>query len=183
LARTDPLTGLANGRTFRERLDHDIALSTRLGASLTVAYIDLDDFKRVNDTEGHSAGDALLVHLGQAMKGQTRRSDTAARLGGDEFALILPDTDFAAACADMQQLARRLDTSAECRDRSVTFSIGAVVIDAPGAVAADVIEAADRLMYLAKHGGKNAIAIGRYSDAALNDVQVYPSGSVFDDAA
>lgn len=183
LARTDPLTGLVNGRMFREQLDHDIALSARLGAALTVAYIDLDDFKRVNDTQGHAAGDALLMTLGQAMTGQRRRSDTAARLGGDEFALILPDTDFAGARSDMEKLARRLDSSAEDRNQGVTFSIGAVVIDVPGAGAADVIAAADRLMYLAKNGGKNAIAIGRYSDAALNDVQVYPSGVEIDAAA
>jgi diguanylate cyclase (GGDEF)-like protein len=183
LARTDPLTGLVNGRMFREQLDHDIALSSRLGAALTVAYIDLDDFKLVNDTHGHAAGDALLMNLGQAMIGQTRRSDTAARLGGDEFALILPDTDFAAARSDMEKLARRLDTSTEDRKQGVTFSIGAVVIDVPGAGAAEVIAAADRLMYLAKNGGKNAIAIGRYSDAALNDVQVYSSGVEIDAAA
>lgn len=183
LARTDPLTGLLNARTFREQLDHDIALSARVGAMLTVAYIDLDNFKSVNDSRGHSAGDALLIALARTMNATIRRSDTAARLGGDEFALILPGTDLAGARSVIEKLAGQLNTALKDQNWGNTFSIGAVVIDVPRARAADVIAAADRLMYVAKNGGKNAIAIGLYSDAALDDVRVFTHVARVDDAA
>ena len=182
-ARTDPLTGLVNARIFREQLDHDIALSGRIGAALTVVYIDLDNFKRVNDTLGHGAGDVLLTKLARAMVTSTRRSDTAARLGGDEFALILPGADIDGARSVMQKLAEQMSESVHEQFGGVTFSIGAVVVDVPRAVPADVIEAADRLMYIAKKSGKNAVAIGRYSDTANEDLRVFKPTAKTGDAA
>jgi diguanylate cyclase (GGDEF)-like protein len=183
LARIDTLTGLMNSRAFREQLDHDLAVSARVGVRLTVAYLDLDDFKRVNDTFGHAGGDALLQTIGEAMTATMRRSDTVARLGGDEFAMILPGTDSTGARSVMSKLVQQLGETSHDRRSAVTFSIGAIVIDAPAASADEVIAAADGLMYIAKNGGKNAIAIGRYSNLALDEVQVYPSGAVVNDAA
>jgi len=183
LARTDPLTGLVNARIFREQLAHDIALSGRIGAALTVVFVDLDDFKRVNDTLGHAAGDALLIDLARAMVTSTRRSDTVARLGGDEFALILPGTDIEGARSVMQKLAEQMSASVHEQFGGVTFSIGAVVVDVPRVAPADVIEAADRLMYIAKKSGKNAVAIGRYSDAANEDLRLLKPTAKTGDAA
>jgi diguanylate cyclase (GGDEF)-like protein len=91
-AALDPLTGLANRGYFRLVAERELALAGRGGARFSVALLDLDDFKAVNDTHGHAAGDTLLIELAAAWQAQLRRSDLLARYGGDEFALIMPDT-------------------------------------------------------------------------------------------
>jgi diguanylate cyclase (GGDEF)-like protein len=93
LARTDGLTGLFSRRAFEEMLERDLAQARRRRSAITLAYLDLDDFKTVNDTLGHAEGDQVLRATGRVLRSAIRQTDTAARLGGDEFALILPDTD------------------------------------------------------------------------------------------
>jgi diguanylate cyclase (GGDEF)-like protein len=92
LAATDPLTGLANRASFRASAEREIALALRGERPFTLALLDLDDFKTVNDTRGHAAGDALLAELTAAWRTRLRRGDLLARLGGDEFVLLMPRT-------------------------------------------------------------------------------------------
>lgn len=165
LARTDPLTEVLNSRAFRAQLEHDLAVTHRLGRPLTLAYVDLDDFKHVNDLHGHGVGDQVLRAIGLALQGATRRSDTVARLGGDEFAVILPGTDLDGARSILSKLRYGLQTLDVPASSIVSCSIGAVVFrDSPAEVDA-AIAAADALMYEAKRRGKDAVAFGLYSNA------------------
>lgn len=166
LAKTDALTGLLNSRAFLERLEHDLALVARTSSSLALAYVDLDDFKHVNDTHGHREGDRLLRTIAQKLVEGTRRSDTVGRLGGDEFALILPATDVEGAQSLMDKLARTLAGSRD-DPYSVTCSIGAVIFRELPISADEAVAAADRLMYDAKRGGKNTLVVGIYSRSTL----------------
>jgi len=165
LAKTDPLTGLANLRYFLEQLEHDLALAERTGDPLALAYVDLDDFKRVNDTHGHGAGDKLLQAVADRLMGATRRTDTVARLGGDEFGVILPATDLDGAKAILGKIRRSLGAPFESIEQP-TCSIGAVVIRDHRETSAAILSAADRLMYTAKRGGKNAFVVEVYSTVA-----------------
>jgi len=150
LARTDALTGLGNARAFHDALAHDLALSARTADPIALAFVDLDDFKLVNDRHGHATGDRVLVRVADIISGSLRRSDTAARLGGDEFALILPATDVVDArqvLASLQEAIRQPGHDMP----AIRCSIGAAVfvdeVDSPEAALA----VADRLMYAAKN--------------------------------
>ncbi|MBI4693397.1 MAG: GGDEF domain-containing protein [Gammaproteobacteria bacterium] len=155
LARTDALTGLSGRRAFEEQLERDLAHARRYGRPITLAYMDLDDFKALNDSNGHAEGDALLREVGRTLKNVTRGTDMVARIGGDEFALILPETDQQAAVEILNRLKPALRRSFDARSTGVGCSIGAVTFhDVPrGASAA--LDAADKLMYRAKREGKN----------------------------
>ncbi|MCA9710582.1 MAG: diguanylate cyclase, partial [Myxococcales bacterium] len=126
-SRTDALTGLLNTRGFFEQVPRIVSLAHRHRQPLTVAYVDLDDFKLVNDSQGHGAGDRVLQRAAETMRTELRRGDVAARIGGDEFVLLLPHTDEPGARSVLQRLHERLQRSlrAEC---SVTgASMGAAV--------------------------------------------------------
>jgi diguanylate cyclase (GGDEF)-like protein len=158
LASTDSLTGLYGRRAFEERLAHDLALARRRKSAVTVAYLDLDGFKGVNDAQGHAAGDRVLKTTGRVLRDSVRLTDTAARLGGDEFALVLPDTDAAGARQAIANVARALRDAFE-EDRSgVTCSIGAITFAGAELPPAQAIAAADALMYEVKRSGKGAVA-------------------------
>lgn len=153
-SRTDPLTGIPNRRGFLERLEIENARARRYGSPLTLAYIDLDHFKEVNDMFGHAAGDQLLGIIGQVLKEDVRRADTIARLGGDEFAVLLPETDCAPASTALEKLRTALNAAIEKHNWPVTFSIGLVTFKSPPESVQDMISAADRAMYEAKQGGR-----------------------------
>lgn len=121
LSRTDPLTGLANKRACMEHLARAIAAAQRSGAPLTLAFIDLNGFKRLNDTRGHVTGDEVLERLGQCLLAVARKSDIAGRLGGDEFCVIMPDTP---APSGESLCVRLLDLMERRNLRDVTLSIG-----------------------------------------------------------
>jgi len=161
LARSDAVTGLLNGRAFAERLDYALGLAARERLPLTVAYLDLDDFKRINDDYGHAAGDRALKLVGATLSGVLRATDVGARVGGDEFALLLPNTDRQGAetLVERAQLAIREAFAGE--PLAVTCSIGAAVFEEPPASADAAIHAADRLMYEIKGRGKDALAVRR----------------------
>jgi diguanylate cyclase (GGDEF)-like protein len=166
LARTDGLTGLYVRRAFQERLEHDLALAQRRSSAITLAYLDLDDFKSVNDTQGHSAGDRVLQTTAKVLKRSLRQTDTAARLGGDEFALVLPDTDSQGAQQVIANLARELREALASSKSEVSCSIGVVTFPSPDLSVAEAIAGADALMYEVKRKGKGAVAFSVFGPAA-----------------
>jgi diguanylate cyclase (GGDEF)-like protein len=154
---TDALTGLLNTRAFYGETEAILALCRRKGRPVTMAYVDLDDFKDVNDTLGHRAGDELLRTVAETLRQSTRPSDLCARLGGDEFAVLLPELDAAAAAVPLERLRSRLSQAAASTRRPVSASIGAVTFPTvPDSVDAMVV-AADAQMYRAKAAGKNQV--------------------------
>lgn len=157
LARTDYLTGTINRRSFTELAGTEIKRARRHRRSFTVAYLDIDDFKLINDRFGHSAGDALLRAVAETIRANVRTIDMTARLGGDEFAVLLPETAGAAAEVVIRRLRRSLLETARANQWSVTFSIGVVTWDTPPVSVDAMIRAADRMMYAAKSSGKNSI--------------------------
>lgn len=156
LARTDSLTGLYARRAFEERLRHDLALGKRRRSAISLAYLDLDDFKAVNDTHGHAEGDQALQTVGRILRTAVREADTAARLGGDEFAVLLPDTDRLGAEQLMTKLEHDLGKALEAWQ--ITCSIGVTTFVEPAVSATAAVAAADMLMYEVKRQGKNAVA-------------------------
>ena len=173
-AQRDPLTGLANRRAFETALDLEIERAKRDRTPVSLAILDLDDFKQVNDTYGHPAGDEVLVRLARLMTANKRRYDVAARIGGEEFAVVL--------CGSGQLKAERmvLRLLDELRGTSFTppgakpFTVtasaglasykGSVDIDVPS-----LVELADKALYAAKAAGKDAV-----HRAPLPDVAVLP---------
>jgi diguanylate cyclase (GGDEF)-like protein len=158
LARTDPLTGVANPRAFREAVEAELYRARRYGRLLSLVYIDLDDFKYVNDRLGHSAGDELLRFIAQHVVRNVRASDLVGRLGGDEFAILLPETDSNGTRAAAEKVRRHLNNAMADSPTPVTLSIGAVTFESPPASADDAVSMADRLMYEVKEDGKNDVA-------------------------
>ncbi len=152
----DPLTGLANRALFRDRLEH--ALSRRsAGSAVAVLLCDLDDFKTINDSLGHAAGDALLLAVTERIRAGIRESDTAARLGGDEFAILLelvPDEEVATATADRLLASLREPIVVEDADLLVGLSVG-IVTTTGGCVPEELMRDADLALYVAKSRGKN----------------------------
>jgi len=157
LARMDPATGILNARGLDEAAQPLLALSRRAHSPLTMLYIDLDNFKEVNDSFGHAEGDRLLKLVADALTRSIRQSDLAARLGGDEFAVVLPATDSAGARAIVERLRHHVREGL-APHQSVTVSIGAATFADPPSTLTEAIKAADRLMYEVKNGGKNAAA-------------------------
>lgn len=158
LARIDGLTGLYCRREFEEILKHDLVLAERSGGSLTLAYVDVDDFKTLNDTHGHHGGDEVLRVIGRVLKDSLRKADTAARVGGDEFALILPDTGSRGARETVSKLTHELQTAVRANGYEVSFSIGVVTFSDSATSPERAVAAADKLMYEVKHQGKGAVA-------------------------
>jgi diguanylate cyclase (GGDEF)-like protein len=157
IARTDALTGLTNMRSFHEQAEAEIYRATRYDHPLTLAYIDIDNFKTVNDTLGHEEGDNLLRVVAKRMLQDARKTDLVARIGGDEFVVLLPETDQAAAKIVINQIHRNLNEEASKHAWPVTFSIGVLTCTGTPPRVGEMIKAADNLMYAVKHRGKNAV--------------------------
>lgn len=156
-AREDYLTGLGNRRYFYELADNEIMRSRRYHHPLTIAYIDVDEFKFVNDRFGHAEGDDLLKAITRVIIGSIRATDIAARLGGDEFAVLLPESNAEAAMIFFDKLHRRLSKVAQKKAWAVSFSIGvATFIKTPGS-SDEMIRIVDRIMYDVKDSGKNLV--------------------------
>jgi diguanylate cyclase (GGDEF)-like protein/PAS domain S-box-containing protein len=163
LARTDYLTGAANARFFHELVQQEIGRFGRYRRPFTIAYVDLDNFKTVNDLFGHSIGDKVLCTVVQHANSQLRKTDFVARLGGDEFAFLLTETDSAAALTTISKIHQGLLSEMQRNDWPVTFSIGVLTcIDTPR-TADELVKMADGLMYSVKNSGKNAIHYAVYS--------------------
>ena len=165
MSRTDALTGVANGRAFREAASMELQRAMRHRHELTIAYIDIDDFKKVNDTFGHGTGDALLREVASCISSQLRMLDTVARLGGDEFAIMLPEAGLSNAEAILLRVKEALMEDAAISSYPVSFSIGAVSCDSScGKDACNIerlISEADGVMYEVKTSGKDNLKIKR----------------------
>jgi len=156
-AREDYLTGLGNRRHFFELADAEIRRSARYGHAFTLAYIDVDDFKAINDRFGHAEGDALLKSIAVDIQESIRKTDIAARLGGDEFAVLLPESNADTAAGFFDKLHKKISQASWKIGRSVTFSIGVVTFVSFPSSIDEMIKIVDRLMYAAKNSGKNLV--------------------------
>jgi diguanylate cyclase (GGDEF)-like protein/PAS domain S-box-containing protein len=159
LADHDSLTGLFNRRRFEEELERELALAERYGASAAVLEIDIDNFKYINDSLGHSSGDQLIAQVGEALVTRLRKTDVIARLGGDEFAVILPhaDADEASGVAHaLLEAVGAVDLQAiGSRGRNVTASVGISIFEPGSKLTADeLLVEADIAMYDAKEAGR-----------------------------
>ncbi len=161
-AREDSLTGLGNRRYFFERADEEMQRARRYGHPFSMAYIDIDDFKFINDRYGHAEGDALLKHAGRTIAGHIRKTDIAARLGGDEFAVLIPESGDEAAELFFSKLRDLLSEATRERPWPATFSIGVVTFKKPPESIDEMIRIVDRLMYSAKNSGKNLVKYEMY---------------------
>lgn len=164
LADTDALTGLLNRRGFFEQFEMALARGNRYQEPFTLAYIDLDSFKKINDTMGHDIGDHLLMDIAKCLMDNTRSSDTTARLGGDEFVCIFPRAGWGEGDDLLNKLQSQLNSVMSEDEWPITFSIGALTVDRAAASCDEIMRAVDELMYSVKQSGKNAIAHKRWMD-------------------
>jgi diguanylate cyclase (GGDEF)-like protein len=174
LARTDSLTGIANRRAFFEAAALELERARRHGRPLTLAYVDCDGFKDVNDRRGHAEGDALLVSAAATLRGETRAVDAVARLGGDEFGLLLPETDAAEAAVLLARLRAALLAAMARRGWAVGFSFGAATFVSPPASIDEMMARADELMYAAKRTEKGSIRAAVYPGPAPGGAAAVP---------
>ena len=166
LARMDFVTGVANVRLFYETLNRELARSRRSRLPLSLAYLDIDDFKGVNDSLGHEGGDRVLKAVAGRLKEGIRANDLAARLGGDEFALLLPETDDVEARRTLDRLLGEIDSVSEEAPLSVACSVGLVTCLDGRCSAEGLVRAADGLMYEVKNSGKSHLKQRLLTDGA-----------------
>ena len=162
LARTDKLTGLWNRFYFLELLDREVKRFQREPRSFTLAYIDVDNFKNVNDTWGHSRGDQLLVLIAKVLEENLREIDVVARLGGDEFVVLLPETNNQTGKKVLQRVQSYLLNMIGQQSLSVGFSIGAITFYRLPESINEILEKTDQLMYEVKQTGKNRLNLQAY---------------------
>jgi len=169
LSGIDYLTGAVNARLFTEVIQTEINRAQRYKHPFSLAYIDLDNFKTINDTYGHSVGDKVLFAVVHLTRSLLRKNDTIVRLGGDEFAFLLPETDANGAVEVISRIQMSLLGEMEKQGWPVTFSIGTVTfVDTPES-SDEAIKMADDLMYAVKNRGKNAINYSIYVNPHLVD--------------
>jgi len=165
LAHHDSLTGIPNRLLLQSRLEHAINLSRRQRKTIALVFIDLDDFKAVNDTHGHLAGDQVLITVAQRLKGRLRSGDTIARLGGDEFVILVENTpdgfDMLPFIASILDCIRQPIHYKDGISLSVSASVGVSLYPHHGEDAASLIDSADQAMLQVKSAGKNAPAFSR----------------------
>jgi len=152
----DPLTNVLNARAFAERLGQELDRNRRYPHPLALMYMDLDNFKVINDTHGHQTGDAVLRLVADAMRSSVRQADVVGRLGGDEFAVLMPETDAQLADAAAKRLVASLRAVFKGTP-NVTASIGVVSCTVTEASTDDLLRRADQAMYDAKKSGKDRV--------------------------
>ena len=154
IANKDYLTGLLNTRSFSIELANEILRSIRYEHNFSMAYLDVDNFKLINDTHGHQAGDNLLIEVANCLTSNLRKTDVIARLGGDEFAIIFPETGNVEVKSAFAKTIKELKHVQE----NVTFSVGVITFEELPKDIKEAIDMADRLMYSVKANKKNDVA-------------------------
>ncbi|MCG8425982.1 MAG: GGDEF domain-containing protein, partial [Chromatiales bacterium] len=163
LVHTDTLTGLFNYRHFTMALEQEMERTRRAGQPLALILLDIDHFKKVNDTRGHEVGNQALVHLAKIMQQMLRRVDVACRYGGEEFAVILPGTPLPRAISAAQRLRQALEESSlpleDGSELRITASMGVSVYLRDTALSPEgLVKEADHYLYQAKEQGRNRVA-------------------------
>lgn len=170
LSETDPLTGLLNRRAFLSNAERLVAFARRYGRDLAVVVADIDHFKRVNDTYGHAAGDAVIKDVARRLQGNARDSDLVARFGGEEFVVLLMESDVTAAAAYAERVRAAIQASVvaleDGRGIALTLSLGCTILQAGDRDVQDVIDRADGALYAAKTSGRNRVRVTVPSSAA-----------------
>ncbi|MBX6371952.1 MAG: sensor domain-containing diguanylate cyclase [Acidothermus sp.] len=157
LAATDMLTGVANRRTLEQNLDRMFALAGRGMRPISLIMVDIDHFKRINDTYGHQVGDRTLQRVAQVLRSSCRSSDLVARYGGEEFVVVLPDTDCEGAAVVAETLRQRIQALEE--EPRVTASLGVATFPLHGGTPDQVLAVADAALYQSKESGRNRVTI------------------------
>jgi len=158
MARTDFLTGINNSRSFYELAGVEVKRVHRQNDLITIAYMDMDNFKAINDTMGHLEGDSLLQTAASIIKSNTRQTDITARLGGDEFAVLMPGTSEKDARTVLERIRKEIFDAFRSRNWKASISIGAATCAGRQCSVDTLVKAADYLMLEAKASGKNRIA-------------------------
>lgn len=164
LANTDQLTGVSNRRALVTIANHEIAIATRYNQPLSLIALDIDYFKRINDTYGHEGGDDILVQFSQLCGDIIRESDTLCRVGGEEFIILLPMTDMASANELAERIRARIASHnfkllSQNKFISITVSIGVSNLKSSNGQINDMISRADLALYKAKHNGRNRVCM------------------------
>jgi diguanylate cyclase (GGDEF)-like protein len=168
LATTDPLTGLSNRRAFERAIETEYNRFRRHNTLFSVASMDIDFFKKINDTHGHSAGDMVLVKFAQLLKSQLRAYDFSARVGGEEFSLIFPNTELDDAiivCDKLSDAIREIELFNDTGTIRCTASFGVTTVNSNFSDIDDMLNFADQLLYDAKDQGRNRIV----ADTMMSD--------------
>jgi diguanylate cyclase (GGDEF)-like protein len=162
---TDELTAVANRRAFLEVATREIERSRRYRHELSLAYLDLDGFKAVNDQRGHTVGDRVLIALAGLARATARSVDTVARIGGDEFVILMPETDARAAVSLAERLCAVCSRAAGSDAAPVTCSVGVVTFECAPTDVEELLANADALMYEAKAAGGDSVRHARVGAA------------------
>jgi len=182
-ANTDELTGVANRRSFREMLEREILQTKNFGHALSIVMIDIDHFKKVNDTYGHLGGDVILKQLAKLLSENVQKMDIVARYGGEEFVIIMPNTapDKAQLGAEkIRQLVEKYRWKLSTENVQVTISMGIDYIDATKTLSSeDLVRNADSALYLAKQRGRNCVV--QWNQTVNVDLAVDTEGSDLDE--
>jgi diguanylate cyclase (GGDEF)-like protein len=157
MARTDQLTGVMNYQAFSEAVSYEILRQQRHNIPFSLGYIDLDNFKYVNDRYGHQKGNQVLKVVAACLVQHLRKTDRVARYGGDEFVVLLPETDYETAQVAIMKVRECLLGAMSSDNSAVTFSIGVVTCAQPPEDLDEVVSMADALMYEVKNSGKNNV--------------------------
>jgi diguanylate cyclase (GGDEF)-like protein/putative nucleotidyltransferase with HDIG domain len=173
LALTDPLTGLGNHRHFHERLQRELAQADEHGGMVSLCFLDIDDFKRINDQFGHPAGDRVLSQIASRL----RQGGESFRLGGDEFAVLLVGMDEQLALATTQSIVQRIAETELGKAGAITVSAGVATFPQHGRERDSLIRLADGALYWAKEHGKNQVRLARADVAELSEFRRVASGA------